>query len=163
MLKAIISSRCLSNYRDLFNLCYLVWQWCSATFTFFLACGEIIVTLEDVANQLLLPILGDMDPNDIKLSTEERLWRPSWGKGWVEMRRCIIGLGLSPRLLPSSTMLPSSRFGFVVHLQFISPLCCKPFYFRLAIKISVEVSLPLGPMFLGHLYVQLDILQSDER
>ena len=81
----------------------------------------------------------------------------------MEMRRCIIGLGLSPRLLPSSTMLPSSCFGFVVHLQFISPLCCKPFYFGLAIKISVEVSLPLGPMILGHLYVQLDILQSDER
>ena len=33
----------------------------------------------------------------------------------------------------------------------------KPFYFRLAIKISTRVSLPLAPMFLGHLYVQLDI------
>ena len=29
----------------------------------------------------------------------------------------------------------------------------KPLYFRLAIKISVGVSLPLAPMFLGHLYV----------
>ena len=38
----------------------------------------------------------------------------------------------------------------------------KPLYFRLAIKIAVGVSLPLAPMFLGHLYVQLDILQSDE-
>ena len=38
----------------------------------------------------------------------------------------------------------------------------KPLYFRLAIKISVGVSLPLAPMFLGHLYVQLDILWSDE-
>ena len=38
----------------------------------------------------------------------------------------------------------------------------KPLYFRLAIKISIEVGLPLAPMFLGHLYVQLDILQSDE-
>ena len=38
----------------------------------------------------------------------------------------------------------------------------KPLYFWLAIKISVGVSLLLAPMFLGHLYVQLDILQSDE-
>ena len=38
----------------------------------------------------------------------------------------------------------------------------KPLYFRLAIKISSAVSLPLAPMFLGHLCVQLDILQSDE-
>ena len=29
----------------------------------------------------------------------------------------------------------------------------KPLYFRLAIKISIGVSLPLAPMFLGHLYV----------
>ena len=38
----------------------------------------------------------------------------------------------------------------------------KPLYFRLAIKIFAGVSLPLDPMFLGHLYVQLDILRSDE-
>ena len=38
----------------------------------------------------------------------------------------------------------------------------KPLYFRLAIKIAVGVSLPLAPMFLGNLYVQLDILWSDE-
>ena len=29
----------------------------------------------------------------------------------------------------------------------------KPLYFRLAIKISARVSLPLAPLFLGHLYV----------
>ena len=34
----------------------------------------------------------------------------------------------------------------------------KPLYFHLAIKISAGVSLPLAPMFLGHLYVQLDIV-----
>ena len=39
----------------------------------------------------------------------------------------------------------------------------KPLYFLLAIKISAGVSLLLAPMFLGHLYVQLDILQSDEK
>ena len=38
----------------------------------------------------------------------------------------------------------------------------KPLYFCLAVKIFARVSLPLAPMFLGHLYVQLDILRSDE-
>jgi len=36
-------------------------------------------------------------------------------------------------------------------------------YLQLTIKFSTRVSLPLAPLFLGHLYVQLDILQSDER
>ena len=70
VLKAIISSRCLSNYRDLFNLCHLVRRWCTATHTFFLSYSEITVTLEDVANQLLLPILGDVDPGTIELFPE---------------------------------------------------------------------------------------------
>ena len=61
ILKAIISSRCLSNFLDLFNLRHLVCQWCTTTHTFFFSYGEVIVTLEDVANQLLLPILGDVD------------------------------------------------------------------------------------------------------
>ena len=39
----------------------------------------------------------------------------------------------------------------------------KPLYFCLAIKISAGVSLLLAPMFLGYLYVQLDILHNDEQ
>jgi len=66
--KTIVSSWCLSNYRDWFNLCHLVHQWCIATHTFFLSYGEIAVTLANVPNQLLVPNqLGDMDPNDIGL------------------------------------------------------------------------------------------------
>ena len=71
VLKAIVLSRCLSNYRDHFNLCHLVYWWCTATHTFFFSRGEITVTLEDVANQLLLPILGDVDPGSLELSLEE--------------------------------------------------------------------------------------------
>ena len=71
VLKAIVMSHCLSNYRDLFNLCHLVRRWCTATHTFFFSCGEITVTLKDVANQLLLPILGDVDLGSLELSLEE--------------------------------------------------------------------------------------------
>ena len=81
VLKAIISSRCLSNYRDLFNLRHLVRQWCNATHTFFLSCSKITVTLEDMDNQLLLPILSDTDPNNIKLSAEEEAVKTELKKG----------------------------------------------------------------------------------
>ena len=70
MLKAIVSSWCLHNYCDLFNLCHLVRWWCCATCNFFISCGELTVTLKDVENQLLLPILGDMDPSNIQLSAK---------------------------------------------------------------------------------------------
>ena len=50
VLKAIVSSRCLSNFRDLFNLRHLIRRWCTTTHTFFFSCNEVTVTLEDVAN-----------------------------------------------------------------------------------------------------------------
>ena len=71
VLKAIILSRRLSNYRDLYNLCHLVRRWCTTTYTFFFSYSELIVTLEDVANQLPLAILSDADPAILELSLEE--------------------------------------------------------------------------------------------
>ena len=57
--------------KDLFNLRHLVRRWCTATHTFFFSCSEITVTLEDVANQLLLPVLGDVDLGSLELSPKE--------------------------------------------------------------------------------------------
>ena len=42
------------------------------------------MTLEDVANLLLLPILGDMNPNDIELSTKEEAVEAKLRKGMTE-------------------------------------------------------------------------------
>ena len=81
MLRAIVSSHCLSNYRDLFNLRHLVHRWCTATHTFFLSYGEITVTLEDVENQLFLPILGDVYPGALELSPEEKAMKVELRKG----------------------------------------------------------------------------------
>ena len=53
------------NFQDLYNLRHLVRQWYATIHTFFFSCGELTVTLEDVANQLLLPILDDVDPATI--------------------------------------------------------------------------------------------------
>lgn len=71
VLKAIVSLRCLYNYCALFNLFHLVRLWCCATHTFFLSYGEITMTSEDVANQVLLPILGNVDPSTILLFVKE--------------------------------------------------------------------------------------------
>ena len=73
VLKAIVSSRCLSNFRDLYNPRHLVRRWCTTTHTFFFSCGELTVTLEDVANQLLLPIFGDSDPTTLEFSSKEEV------------------------------------------------------------------------------------------
>ena len=73
VLKVIVSFRYLSDFRDLFNLRHLVCRWCTTTHTFFFSCGEVVVTFKDVANQLLLPILGDADPATLELSSEEEV------------------------------------------------------------------------------------------
>ena len=123
----------------------------------------IIVTLEDVANQLLLPILGDVDPSDMELSPLEKAVE-------VELKK-----GISGNVKLSHWVGAFSKASNVVRrVAFVAFWLCKfifgshphyavkPLYFWLAIKISTGVSPPLAPMFLGHLYVQLDILQSDE-
>ena len=53
----------------------------TATHTFFLSCGEITVTLEDMAKQLLLPILSDVDLSDMELSPKEEAVEAELKKG----------------------------------------------------------------------------------
>lgn len=81
VLKAIVSSRYLFNYKDLLNLHHLFRRWCTATHTFFLSCDKINVTLEDVVNQLLLPILGDVNLSNIKLYPKEEAMEAKLKKG----------------------------------------------------------------------------------
>ena len=154
VLKAIVLSRCLSNYDDLYNLRHLVHRWCTTTHTFFFSSGELTVILDDVANQLLLPILSDADLATLELSPEEEAIE-------TESKKRMIGNAkLSYWVSSSSKFSVSARraafvtfwickfiFGFHPHYAI------KPLYFHLAIKVAVGVSLPLAPMFLGHLYV----------
>uniref|UniRef100_A0A2N9FF22 Aminotransferase-like plant mobile domain-containing protein n=1 Tax=Fagus sylvatica TaxID=28930 RepID=A0A2N9FF22_FAGSY len=58
VLRSILISRCSNMYRDTEALRQLVRRWCPSTHTFFFAHGELTVTLEDVENHWLLPILG---------------------------------------------------------------------------------------------------------
>ena len=121
------------------------------------------MTLEDVANQLLLPILGDADLAALELSPEEEAIE-------AELRKRMAGNGKLFYWVSSCSKfsIAARRAAFIAFwlCKFVfgshPHYAIKPFYFRLAIKISAGVSLPLAPMFLGHLYVQLDILRSDE-
>ena len=154
VLKAIVLSRSLSNFRDLYNLRHLVRQWCTTTHTFFFSCSKLTVTLEDVANQLLLPTFGDVDPATIELSPGEKALK-------VELKKRMTG---NAKLL--YWVSSSSKFSIVARcVAFVAFWLCKfvfgshphyaikSLYFSLAIKISARVSLPLALMFLGHLYV----------
>lgn len=145
VLKAIFSSRCLSNYKELFNLFHLVCWCCSATHTLFLSYSEITVTLEDVANQLLLPILGDVNLSDIELSAEGEAMEAELRKGMNGNTKLSHWLRA---LSKASNAVRHAAFIFGSHPYYDM----KHFYFRLAIKIFAGMNLPLAPMFLGHLY-----------
>ena len=61
-------------YRNIQGLRQLVRRWNPATHTFFLACGEVTIMLEDIERILLLPCLGDNDPTAINLTVEKTRW-----------------------------------------------------------------------------------------
>jgi len=121
------------------------------------------VTFEDVANQLLLPILGDVDLGALELSLEEEVVE-------AELKKRMSGnMKLSYWVSSSSKIFVAARRAAFITFwlcKFISSshphYAVKTLYFQLAIKISAGVSLLLAPMFLGYFYVQLDILLSDE-
>ena len=116
-----------------------------------------------MANQLLLPILGDVDPTTLEFSPEEEAIE-------AELRKRMAGNAKLSYWVSSSSKfsVAARRTAFVAFwlCKFVfgshPHYAIKPLYFRLASKIFVGVSLPLAPMFLGHLYVQLDILRSDK-
>ena len=116
-----------------------------------------------MANQLLLPILGDVDPATIELSPEEEAIKVKLKKRMTENAKLLYWVNSSSKFSVVTRRAAFvafwlCKFVFGSHLHY----AIKPLYFPLTIKISTEVSLPLAPMFLGHLYVQLDILRSDK-
>ena len=76
------------------------------------------------------------------------------------MPSCHIGLVLLLSSLCPPAVRLLLRFGSASVFGSHPHYAIKPLYFCLAIKIATGVSLLLAPMFLGHLYVQLDILWS---
>ena len=71
ILKSVAISRNLEDFKDAKGLRHLVSHWCLSLHTFFFFVGELNITLEDVVNNLLLPVFGDENPFDISLSSED--------------------------------------------------------------------------------------------
>ena len=122
------------------------------------------MTLEDVANQLLLPILGNVDLTTLELSSEEEAVEAELKKMMNENAKLFYWVSSSSKFSVSARHVAFvvfwlCKFVFGSHPHY----AIKSLYFCLAIKIAAGVSVPLAPMYLGHLYVKLDILQSDER
>ena len=117
-----------------------------------------------MANQLLLPILSDVDPNNTEISLEEKAVEANLKKGICDNAKLSHWVGAFSK---ASDVVRFAAFVTFWLCKFIfgshPHYAIKPLYFRLAINISTGVSLPLAPMFLGHLYVRLNILQSDEK
>jgi hypothetical protein len=173
--KAIVISRGLNMYRDVTGTRHLVRRWCPATHTFFLAWGEFTVTIEDVANLLMLPILGDVDPTRLRLTAVESVIKEELIEGFGGK-----GASFSRHLAKHSTWVTTFRrrsdesekyiccAAFVAFWLTKFVFCEHPHYamqpsvFRFAIKISSSNCFPLAPMFLGHLYTYLDLLHADE-
>ena len=111
-----------------------------------------------MVNQLLLPILGDMDLDNIELSAKETV-EAELRKGMNGNTKLLHWVGAFSKA--SNIVCYVAFFAFWLYkFTFGSHpyYAVKPLYFRLAIKISARVSLPLAHMFLVYLYVQLDIL-----
>ena len=71
ILRVVVISRNLEGFKDAKGLRHLVRRWCTTLHTFLFSFGELTVTLEDVVNNFLFPVLGDENPFDINLSDED--------------------------------------------------------------------------------------------
>ena len=172
ILKAVVISRNLEGFKDAKGLKHLVCRWCPALHTFLFSFGELTITLEDMVNNFLLPVLGDENPFDINLSdkdlkVEEKLFthfggrtassggKPAKMGRWVMSLSCekdkeVRWAGFLAFWL--SKFLFSEFPGYGI----------KSALFPLAISLARGAQYPPAPMFLCHVYSQLDQLHGDE-
>ena len=172
ILKVVAISRNLEGFRDTKGLKHLVCRWCPALHTFLFSFGELTITLEDMVNNFLLPVLGDENPFDINLSdedlkVEEKLFThfggrtASSGGKPAKMGRWVMSLSCEKdKEVRWARFLAFwlSKFLFSEFLRY----GIKSALFPLAISLAQGAQYPLAPMFLGHVYSQLDQLHGDE-
>uniref|UniRef100_A0A2N9FUA4 Aminotransferase-like plant mobile domain-containing protein n=1 Tax=Fagus sylvatica TaxID=28930 RepID=A0A2N9FUA4_FAGSY len=160
--EAILLSRSCNMYRDTEMLRQILRRWCASTHTFFFSWGELTITLEDVENHWLLPVLGDMDPFAVEMSEEETLVEQALmarASTRINAWSVYFAKGTDPAIRRAAFVaywLCKCLFGDAPYYSM------KPLYFRLAVKISFGHHFPLAAMFLGYLYLQLDSICLDE-
>ncbi len=159
---SILISQSCGMFRDTEPLREVLRRWCPATHTFFFAWGELTLTLEDIANHWILPILGKFSPSNIKLSAKKEEIAVAL-RGYSSTR--ITGW---PALFLHHGEVSVRCAAFIVYWLSKCIFGNSPYYtvntlyIPLAMKISTGCCFPLAPMFLGHLYSQLDLLHDCE-
>uniref|UniRef100_A0A2N9FVV4 Aminotransferase-like plant mobile domain-containing protein n=1 Tax=Fagus sylvatica TaxID=28930 RepID=A0A2N9FVV4_FAGSY len=157
-----LGPRSCNMFRDTEALRELLRRWCPSTHTFFFSWGELTPTLEDVANHWMLPILGEYSFSNIKLSAAEeeiaavlKKYSSTRLSGW-------------PSTFINYKKAPIRRAAFILYWLCKCTFGNFPCYsvntvfIPLAIRISVGHCFPLAPLFLGHLYSQLNLLHDCE-
>ena len=172
ILKVVVISRNLDCFRDTKGLYHLVRRWCPALYTFPFSFGELTVTLEDVVKNFLLPVLRDENPFNINLSDEDLKVEE---KLFTHFGRCTASPGGKPARMDKWVMSLSrekdKEVRWVGFLTFwLSKFLFSKFpgygiksaFFPLVNRLAWGAQYPLAPMFLGHVYSQLDQLHGDE-
>jgi hypothetical protein len=172
VLRSIFISRCSNMYRDTESLRQLVRRWCPPTHTFFFAHGEMTVSLEDIENHWVLPILGDQDPAKLELSPEESKIEAILAD-YIGRKNIALGTQAA-RFNPWMEYFNRMEDPLIRRAAFVAywlskcifgehpAYAIKPLYFPLAVRIAAGVCFPLAPLLLGQLYIQLDLLHAEE-
>ena len=172
VLRSILISRSSNMFRDTEALQQLVRRWCPSTHTFFFAHGELTVTLEDIENHWLLPILGDQDLAELELSPEELRIEAALAD-YIGRKNIALGTQAA-RFTPWMDHFNKVEDASIRRATFIAywlskcifgehpAYSIKPLYFPLAVKIAAGARFPLAPLLLGQLYTQLDLLHAEE-
>ena len=166
ILKAVAISRNLEEFRDAKGLRHLVCRWCPALHTFLFSFGELTITLEDVVNNFLLPMLEDENPFDINLSVEdlkveEKLFThfggctASPGGKSARMGRWVMSLSREKDKEVRRAGFLAFWFSKFLFSEF-PRYGIKSALFPLVISLARGDQYPLAPMFLDHVYSQLD-------
>jgi hypothetical protein len=159
---SVLISRSCNMFRDTEPLREVLRRWCPATHTFFFAWGELTLTLEDIVNHWMLPILGELSTSGIELFVvEEEVAR-------TLRRHSSTRIASWPAFFIHHEDISVRRAAFVLYWLCKCIFGNSPYYtvntiyIPLAVKISMGCCFPLAPLFLGHLYSQLDLLHDCE-
>jgi hypothetical protein len=159
---SILISRSCNMFRDTEPLCEVLRRWCPSTHTFFFSWGELTPTLEDIANHWMPPVLGEHSFSNIELSAEEEVIAAALRK------QSSTRLSGWPSHFTHHKEAPIHRAAFVLYWLCKCIFGNSPYYsintvfIPLAIRISTGHCFPFAPLFLGHLYSQLDLFHDCE-
>ncbi|KAL6284597.1 hypothetical protein ACE6H2_015526 [Prunus campanulata] len=170
VLDAIFLSKLWDIHIEAKMLRHVVRRWSTATHTFVCSWGEFTPTLEDMANISRLLVCGDWSPFDITLTPKKmnnlavlQKGAPTSPSTSLRFSNWIQYFGDASRQGPWwLAAFLSLWLGWFMLCDFSQDFLHER-VFPLALVIARGDSIPLAPMFLGHLYRLLDQCQILEK